>query len=438
MPVRTSRTTVAALLGAGLLITQTAAAEDACCRANVSNEKQDAAFAALTGDWGGFRSTLKQNGVEISSDYTAEIFGNPKGGRTRSAVFDGLFRLSLDVDLEKTVGWHDAAFRISGLYAHGTSGSLRNVGDAALFSNIDAYDSVRLMEFWIEQKLMDGKASVRFGQLLVDAEFGVTETAALFINSSTGIPSPPITPMPYANYPAAGLGVRLKVEPVKGLYGMVGLYDGNPSTGDFADPSTSGATAGSTRRNGTDWALRASEGVFSASEVGYQHSEGPFPGAYRIGFLYHSDDFADVRDGYTSTTHTGSSSGYYVIDQTLWQKSEGSKEGVAAFLRGTMADEKTSFMADTLQMGLVYTGVLSSQDKLGFAFVRSKFSPGQVTNIEGQDYRLSRESIAELTYLIPLKPYLRVQPDFQYISRPAGTSAYNNAWVLGVRATVDF
>jgi porin len=124
--------------------------------------------------------------------------------------------------------------------------------------------------------------------------------------------------------------------------------------------------------------------------------------------------------------------------QTLWQKSEGSKEGVAVFLRGTMADEKTSFMSDTLQMGVVYTGVLSSEDKLGFAFVRSKFSPGQVTNIEGQDYRLSRESIAELTYLIPLKPYLRVQPDFQYISRPAGTSAYNNAWVLGVRATVDF
>lgn len=438
MSARIPSQTAAALFGAALLLTQTASAEDACCQ---GHEKRDAAFAALTGDWGGVRSTLKENGIEVLSDYAAEIFGNPKGGRTRSAVFDGLFRLSIDVNLEKTVGWQDATFRMSGLYAHGTSGSIRNVGDAALFSNIDAYDSVRLMEFWIEQKLMDGKASVRFGQLLVDAEFGVTETAALFINSSSGIPSPPITPMPYANYPAAGLGIRLKVEPAKGLYGMTGLYDGNPSTGDFPDPSTSGATAGTTRRNGTDWALRASEGVFSASEVGYQRSEGSFPGAYRIGFLYHSDDFADVRDGHTHTTHTthtGSSSGYYVIDQTLWQKSEGSKEGVAAFLRGTMADEKTSFMSDTIQAGVAYTGVLSSEDKLGFAFVRSKYSPGQVANIEGQDYRLSRESIAELTYLIPLKPYLRVQPDFQYISRPAGTTAYNNAWVLGVRATVDF
>jgi hypothetical protein len=34
--------------------------------------------------------------------------------------------------------------------------------------------------------------------------------------------------------------------------------------------------------------------------------------------------------------------------------------------------------------------------------------------------------------------YLKVQPDVQYISHPGGTTKNNNAWVLGVRAIVEF
>ena len=150
-----------------------------------------------------------------------------------------------------------------------------------------------------------------------------------------------------------------------------------------------------------------------------------------------SDDFADVRKD-AATTHSGSTSGYYVLDQTLWQKTDGSKEGVSAFLRGTLAEEKTSTMSESLQMGAVYTGLFSGDDKLGVAFARNKFSPGQVTVVDGREYEPSCETVTELTYLLPLKPYLRVQPDLQYIHRPGGTSAFSHAWVLGVRATVDF
>ena len=419
-----------ALLCPTLLLSHPAPANDACCA-----DKPDPAFAALTGDWGGVRSRLKQNGVEVFADYAAEVFGNPAGGRKPGLVFNALFRLALDVNLEKTAGWTDASFRLSGLYPHGTSGTLRDVGDASVYSSLDAYDSLRLIDFWVEQRLFEGKAALKVGQMLVDAEFGLTDAGALFINSSYGVPSPPITPMPFAAYPVAALGIRLKVEPVKGLYGMAGVYDGNPSSGDFADP-TDGATA-TAKRHGTDWALRASEGTFYAGEIGFQHSKGALPGALRLGLLHHSDGFADVRKD-AATTHSGSTSGYYVLDQTLWQKTEGSKEGVSAFVRGTLAEEKTSFMSDSLQMGAVYTGLFSDEDKLGVAFARNKFSPGQTTVIEGREYEPSCETVAELTYQIPLKPYLRVQPDLQYIHRPGGTSALPHAWVLGVRATVEF
>lgn len=412
-------------------------AGDACCKTPPPASEPPAEPPGLTGDWGGLRSTLKQKGFDFSADYVVELFGNPTGGIQRGAVVNGLARLFLEVDLEKTVGWNGAAFRVSGLYAHGTSGSLRNVGDAAFFSSIDAYDSVRLIDFWIEQRLLEDKLSLRVGQTLADTEFGVAETAAPFINSIYGVPTPPITPMGFAAYPVAALGVRLRVEPVKGLYGMAGIYDGNPSPGDFPDPSTPGAPLGSNPRHGTDWALRASEGATVATEVGFQRSEGSHPGAYRVGLVHHTDDFAEVRYG-SATVRKNSTSGFYVLDQTLWRKTEGSKEGVAAFVRGTLAEASTSFMNHSLQMGAVYTGFLSSEDKIGVAVGRSTFSAGQVASIRGADYPLTRENVAELTYLIPLKPHLRVQPDVQYISRPGGIDAYKGAWVVGVRAIMEF
>jgi porin len=398
--------------------------------------KQQAALAALTGDWGGVRTSLKDRGFHFLGDYTAELFGNPAGGKQPGAVVDGLLRLFLDVDLEKTLGWHGTAFRVSGLYAHGTSGSLRNVGDAAFFSSIDAYDGARLVDLWVEQRFLDDKAVLRVGQMPVDTEFGVSEVASLFVNSSYGVPTPPITPMPFGAYPVTALGIRLKVEPVKGFYGMAGVYDGNPSPGDFPDP-TDGVTKPA-KRYGTDWTLRSSEGALWAGELGCQHPEGAFPGTYRIGAIHHSDDFADVRNGFADNTHRGSTSAYYSADQTLWRKSADSSEAVSAFVRGTLAGKKTSFLSNSFQFGAVYSGLLGAADKLGVAVARNAFTPGQVAVIEGTAYRPGTETITELTYQIPLKPHLRVQPDLQYIRHPSGTTAYQNAWVLGVRATVDF
>ena len=420
----------AALVCQGFLCSQPVFAGEPCCA-----DKADPAFAALTGDWGGFRSTLKKNGVDLFADYAAEVFGNPAGGRKRGAVFNALLRLAVDVDLDKAVSWPDASLRLSGFSPHGTSGSLNNVGDASVYSSLDAYDSVRLNEFWIEQRLFDGRTALKVGQMPVDAEFGVTDVGALFINSSYGVPSPPITPMPFAAYPVSALGIRLKMESDRGFYGMAGVYDGNPSAGDFPDPTN--GTTGSAKRRGTDWALRASEGAFYAGEFGFRRSTGPFPATYKVGLLHHTDGFADVRKTATAT-HNGSTSAYYVIDQTLWQKAEGSKEGVAAFVHGTLAEERTSFMSDSLQFGAAYTGLFADEDKLGVALARNTFSPGQVAVVDGREYALGRETVAELTYLIPLHSYLRVQPDLQYIHRPGGTSAYPHAWVVGVRATIDF
>jgi porin len=407
--------TAAILVSASALCVSHAFAGDSCCKTSCCETPSTENTYGLTGDWGGFRSTLKENGVEINGSYAGEIFGNPTGGKKHGSVLDGLLKLSLDVNLEKTVGLPDATFRISGLYPHGTSGTLRNVGDASYFSNIDAYDSYRLVDLWVEQKLSDGKIALKLGQMRVDDEFGVTDSAGLFINSTFGVPNPPLTPMALAIYPVGGLGARVRFEPIEGVYGLLGAYDGTP---------------GSAKQHGTDWALRSSEGSLYAGEVGYQRSDCAYPGAIRFGFLYHTADFDDVREGH-SESYGSSTSSYYVIDQTVWQKGQGSKEGVSVFLRGTMAEKTTANMSTTSQVGVVYTGLAAGEDKLGLAFARNKFSPGQTDS-------KSSESITELSYQVPVTSYLRVQPDIQYICKPGGTSQYQNALVIGIRAILDF
>ena len=68
----------------------------------------------------------------------------------------------------------------------GTSLTNKAVHDLNALSNIDAYDSVRLYELWLQQEVWAGQSFLRLGQMLADAEFFVSAYGALFINSSFG------------------------------------------------------------------------------------------------------------------------------------------------------------------------------------------------------------------------------------------------------------
>lgn len=382
----------------------------------------------ITGDWGGLRNSLVDSGFHFTGSYTGEWMSNLRGGKSQGGVFEGLAKLTLDVNLEKAAGLQGATFRISGLAPHGASLTSKHVGDASIVSNIDAYDTVRLVDFWFEQRLLDDQVSVKLGQMRLDDEFGVTDSAAMFVNSTFGVPNTAATPMPLGTYPVAALGIRARFEPVKGLYGQIGLYDGNPSSGDFADPTT--GKRGTGARHGTDWALRHGEGYLWASEIGYQRCCEEYPGAVRLGFLHHTDGFARVGAGGVDGSNN---SFYFVADQTLWQKSTGSKEGLSGFIRGVSAQQRRNDMHRSAQVGVTYTGIATSDDKLGLAYAHNKFNRNS-TAFPGANV----ESIVELSYQYPVTPYFRVQPDVQLIRNPAQSRSYSNALVVGLRATLDF
>src|SRR5579859_4182867 len=65
---------------------------------------------ALTGDWNGARSSLKDAGVVLGATEIGEVLGVAQGGQRRGAAAEGRLELDLDVDLDVVAGLRDTIF----------------------------------------------------------------------------------------------------------------------------------------------------------------------------------------------------------------------------------------------------------------------------------------------------------------------------------------
>ncbi|MCK5497036.1 MAG: carbohydrate porin, partial [Hyphomicrobiaceae bacterium] len=179
-------------------------------------------------DLGGMRSRLARYGIQFGVSYIGEVLGNPSGGFKQSTHYDGRLELVFEIDMEKMIGWKGLTFFANGYQIHGTSISGENLGSLAAVSNIEAFPSTRLFELWFEQKLLDNKLSVRFGQLAADAEFFIAEGGGNFIDSTFGWTTVSSDNIPVGGpiYPIATPGVRVSFEPDDNLKIMAGLWNG--------------------------------------------------------------------------------------------------------------------------------------------------------------------------------------------------------------------
>ena len=436
----------------------------------------------LTGDSGGVRRAWCAHGVDFTAAYTGEVFGVVGGGVKRGAAFDGLLELGLDVDLEQFAGWTGAALHANGFYPHGTSGTDRYAGDLGVFSNIDFYDSYRLFELWLQQDFLDGRLSFRAGQLGFDTEFGGGDYSALFVNSSFGVAPAISGNFPVPIYAISALGARVKVLPVAWLYAQAAIYDGNPAPAALGDFSPDAAATSEFNHYGTHWALRDDEGAFIAAEIGMQFNQ-PAPdapwwdtlaakdsksgkaaaprglaGSYKLGVVYHTDDFADSRDA--QLTALGSSlapaearsvSGNWAIyalgDQEVWREPGSETDGLGVFGRAVFAPAGRNFLGWSGEIGAVYTGLLQEdgRDQLGLALAwldvsgRVSAATRDANRADGTAFsKPDFEAIIEATYRFQVTPWCAVQPDVQWIFHPGGSRENDTAIVVGLRTQIAF
>ncbi|MEO8698528.1 MAG: carbohydrate porin [Kofleriaceae bacterium] len=178
--------------------------------------------SALTGDWGGWRSRLFEDGVKLQATYTGEVFAAPALAKDRTAVA-GLASLALDVELGTLVGGGLGTLHASAFGIHG-SGLSERLRDVYGVSNNVAPEDLRLFEAWIDQPI--GPLSLRAGLLSADQQFTLAAHSVVLLNATFGVVGIVSYDVIGPVYPVATPAVAATVE-VGSVTVRAAIYDGD-------------------------------------------------------------------------------------------------------------------------------------------------------------------------------------------------------------------
>src|ERR1700719_1755111 len=116
-----------------------------------------------TGEQATSDGTAPEAGYKFALQEQSEVWANLLGGGHRGTSYNGLTTASLDVDLDKSLGWKKARFFVSAFDIHGHGPTRSLVGNNQIISNIEATPSLKLYDLWLEQRLF-GTLYLRAGQ----------------------------------------------------------------------------------------------------------------------------------------------------------------------------------------------------------------------------------------------------------------------------------
>jgi porin len=423
----------------------------------------------LTGDWNGARTALSDRGFDITINYIGETFAMVSGGFRQGVDYEHRFELSIDTDLDKLLGWkgavaHTTYYQIG--QANGTPAA-SYVGSIADPSNIEAVPATRLFTAWFQQSFLDGRVSLRLGQIAADDEFLISPTASTLINSSFGYAALLAADQFQGGpvYPLATPGIRLALKPTDSMTILSAVFSGAPAgAGCMELPQQC-------NHYGTTFSL--SGGALWMEELQYGINEGKdakgLPGVYKLGGWYATTSFPDVRFGLSAMgvpvslaspssafplMHQGNWGIYGVVDQMIWRAQKG-PQALNAFFRAGASPNDRNLVAAYIDGGLGLKAPLPGRDDdlltLGMAY--SKISPdASALDLDTQFFSggsfpvRDHEIVIELDYSLQLAPWWNIQAALQQIIHPGGNApnplngaqAIPDAFMLVGRTTIKF
>ena len=409
----------------------------------------------------GMRHDLSDKGVDLTVQSTSDMLGSTMGGATRGGAYSGLLSLGANVDLEQSIGWEGATFNSTWNWLYGNDLSSQYIGNSMLVSGIAGPPAFSCYQLWLEQKLFQYVLSIRGGMLGLDTEFGISDTATLFVNTTFGMPYLFLNNLPNGGptYPMSTPGVRVALHPASWMTLRSALTQANPFTTEQNPHNFNwnfGPAGGLLSLNEfeTQWNKRTdSTGLPGAAKAGFwiQTGEDPAPqasasfvysapsaNAYGTGFYAMVDQ--QITDPCKMTYADESNACIPCVKGGAAQGKVPCRMGLHSFARIGFSPQQwsvTSFYADG---GVAYKGLLPGREKdqLGLAFAYAQMSPSLLSQASAAGLSGSFESVAELTYSWIVSPSVALQPDLQYVIHPNGTEQYGNALVLGIRAVVNF
>jgi len=370
----------------------------------------------------------------------------------------------LHLNLEALLGLRGTSLQVHVQSNRGGSIS-SEVGDLQGISNLEAPTEWRLYEAWVEQRIVEAGLSILLGIYDINGEFDVIPAAGDLLNGSFGF-GPDYSLSGEAGpstFPATGLAARVRVQPTRSLYGLMGVSDGGGGDG---APARSG------------WArfsLDAWDQALLSFEAGYERVQADAPSALgrslqverrgggrgagpsvqrrqrmRIGRGSTIEELGTkvAVGGWAYTQRLpswdpaeppGRSWGLYALgEQLLYRKRDGSV-GLSGFTRVGTAADAVSRLDLFAGGGFAFRGALSGRPDdvaaLGIAHARNgeMFLQRQLeTGIPLEQ----GETVLELTYRAQVGRSLVIQPDVQWVMNPGMVPGVANALVFGLRGHI--
>lgn len=125
----------------------------------------------LTGDWGGLRSQLEEDGISLGGSYEVGFSKNTRGGISSSGSSNKQrFTLNATFDFDKLFGLEGGKFFVQYQNHQGAMGT-DETGDIQQYDGLDDPEYDRIHMFWYEQWLLDKKIRLKIGKVEPKSEF---------------------------------------------------------------------------------------------------------------------------------------------------------------------------------------------------------------------------------------------------------------------------
>jgi len=368
-------------------------------------------------------------GYSWNLEYTGDYMANLSGGAQRGQVFLGNLDATLELDGSRL--WGTEGSRVF-LYGLGNQGGEPSglVGDAQGVNNIEANNTFRLYEAWIEQSFASSTASILAGLLDVNAEFDAIGTAGLFIHPSHGI-GPDFSQSGENGpsiFPVTSLGIRARWVPRPNVFVQSAVLDGVSGNPD--------------RPNGTRIKFGEGDGLLIVSEIGYlrgrqdawisRTDEDGQELKAMLGFWTYTSKTATILEGPQSNNWGA----YGLVESSLYQEQGNAGQGLSAWIRTGIARSSINRFGTYLGTGAVYTGLFNGrdEDQIGLALAMA---------FNTEDYQESQDDLGlqttsaehniEFSYLSILTERVSVIFDIQYVINPNTDPNLSNAFVGAMR-----
>jgi len=416
----------------------------------------DEAFSAdskwMTGDWGGERTRLIEQGIDIKADYVGEVGANLHGGYNddKTARYSDQFGLGVALDLQKLWGWDNTQAKIQLTNRNGQNISNDRVGDpraGTLSSSQEVYGRghmVRLTQLWIQHQFLDGKLDVKAGYFGEGEDFNTFPCEfqnLAFCGSQVGNWATNL----WYNWPVSQAALRVKYNITPELYAQIGAYNQNPSQLEHG--------------NGFKLSGSGTKGTVLPVELVWSPKVNDLPGEYRVGYYKSTAPADDVKvnitnDGQDYRVRDSKHGYWFVVQQQLTSHNGDASRGLHIAANATFHDKQTNIVDNYQSLMFVYKGPFDARpkDDIGIGAARihvnddvKKSAELINASIGATDYsdplytRLrNTEYNYELNYGFHVTNWLTVRPNLQYITHPGGVDQVDNALVAGLKIQSTF